>query len=775
MDAFRFLPFCYIALLVAVMTGCSYGPFSKSTGTSQQTPREYAPAPATRPNYFADIKPVIDKRCVVCHACYDAPCQLKLESYQGLLRGAHKDRVYHAERLFEANLTRMYEDAETTAQWRDKGFFPMLNEFEDNPYSNLENSVLAQLLLMKQRHPFPTQAQLSSDFDLRLVRDQSCPHPNEMESYRKKHPLGGMPYALPALSKREHLLMMEWLREGAPSGMPSPLPESVLTQVVQWEAFLNGDSFKVQLVGRYIYEHLFLASLHFDVAPGIYFHLVRSSTPPGQPIKRISTTRPFDDPGVPRVYYRFWQDPDTPVAKTHMPYLLDDKRWSKWQKWFLQEPYTVDQLPGYEPEKAANPFATFAQIPVGSRYRFLLEESQFSIMNFIKGPVCRGTVALNVIQDHFWVFFLAPDGDVAKYEEELFQRAENYLNMPAEKGSSLLAIGSWLTYSQMQRKYLSAKAETVTKFTRNQVPLNLDLIWDGDGVNPNAALTVFRHSDSASVHQGLIGTPPKTAWIIGYPLLERIHYLLVAGFDVYGNVSHQLLTRLYMDFLRMEGEMNFVALLPSDVQKSTIAGWYVNAEGEQKKYLDFYLDQLQTKTDLKFTTDDPKQELLDMLTARLGKVAESPLQLDFATSPLLRPLQNLRGPAVQILPETTVIRVPGLGLFTLVRHNHYTNLSSLFGEEQRRWPEEDQITLTRGIVGSYPNSFMQVEQSQLGDFVNRLANLQTEEDFTALRDRYGVRRTDARFWAFSDTLHREYQKLYPADAALLDYNRLENR
>ncbi len=55
--------------------------------------------------------------------------------------------------------------------------------------------------------------------------------------------------------------------------------------------------------------------------------------------------------------------------------------------------------------------------------------------------------------------------------------------------------------------------------------------------NQNAALTVFRHFDSATVVKGLVGDEPKTAWVIDYPLLERIHYLLVAGYDVYGNVG----------------------------------------------------------------------------------------------------------------------------------------------------------------------------------------------------------------------------------------------
>ena len=32
--------------------------------------------------------------------------------------------------------------------------------------------------------------------------------------------------------------------------------------------------------------------------------------------------------------------------------------------------------------------------------------------------------------------------------------------------------------------------------------------------------------------------------------------------DVFGAVGHQLTTRLYMDFLRMEGEVNFLGFMP---------------------------------------------------------------------------------------------------------------------------------------------------------------------------------------------------------------------
>ena len=73
------------------------------------------------------VKPIIEQRCMVCHGCYDAPCQLKLDDWIGLQRGASKDKVYDGTRLLTAKLTRLYEDALTTEQWRGRGFYPVLN------------------------------------------------------------------------------------------------------------------------------------------------------------------------------------------------------------------------------------------------------------------------------------------------------------------------------------------------------------------------------------------------------------------------------------------------------------------------------------------------------------------------------------------------------------------------------------------------------------------------------------------------------------------------
>ena len=299
----------------------------------------------------------------------------------------------------------------------------------------------------------------------------------------------------------------------------------------------------------------------------------------------IATVRPYDDPGVPRVYYRLTPERETILAKTHIPYALGPERMAKFRAWFLTPAYAVNAMPSYAPATASNPFIAFSAMPVDSRYRFMLDEAQYFIMNFIKGPVCRGQIALDVIEDRFWVYFIDPRGGLREASAELLVRQADDLRLPAEQGSNAGAIGPWLEYARLERRYLQAKSQALDQALAAPGKDNLSLIWDGDGRNPNAALTIFRHSNSASVVQGLVGDQPKTAWVIGYPLFERIYYLLVAGYDVYGNLGHQLLSRLYMDFMRMEGEFNFLVLLPKAARQPTAEYWYRGAPDEAKEYV----------------------------------------------------------------------------------------------------------------------------------------------------------------------------------------------
>jgi hypothetical protein len=268
--------------------------------------------------------------------------------------------------------------------------------------------------------------------------------------------------------------------------------------------------------------------------------------------------------------------------------------------------------------------------------------------------------------------------------------------------------------------------------------------------------------------------------------LERIHYLLVAGFDVYGNVSHQLLTRLYMDFLRMEGESNFLSLLPADYSQQQIQFWYRGAESQVSLYQQFLNHRDDGTTGIEFKTDNPKAEFFDRVKQRLGGqvIAADPINQteQMLADPVMQQMQRLataQGELLSLLPEISIVRVgTKLGddrVYTLVRDVSHRNVSHLFGEQRRIEPSEANLTVVEGVLGSYPNSFYHVEAAELKAFVDGVLALQDEASYRQLRDRFAVYRSSPQFWAYSDWLHQYYREVDPVGAGLLDFNRLENR
>jgi hypothetical protein len=734
------------------------------------------------PQYQHDIRPLLERRCLVCHGCYDAPCQLKLDSYQGLARGASREEVYSTARFSPATPSRLFEDAQTTAGWRVRGFSPVVPDQPNASESDRRAGVLARMLDLKKQHPLPAGKVLPDSFDFSLNRAQQCPRVEDFNSFATRFPQWGMPYGLPPLSESEDQLFTDWLAAGAPATEPAPLSPSLAKEVKRWEALFNGNTLKHQLVARYLYEHLFLAHLYLEDqgADTVFFKLVRSRTPPGTQLSLISTRRPYDDPGVSRVYYRLWRDPASVVAKTHLPYQLTAARRDRWRKWFIDTEYTVDELPGYEAKTASNPFFTYQRIPYASRHSFLLDEAQFTIMNFIKGPVCRGNVALSVIQDRFWVFFTTPQSAVGKEFAQFLAREGDQLKLPAGAESGIWSVTKWHSYAQAQNRYLKAKGDFIRSNATALDKAGLNTFWDGYGTNANAALTVFRHNDSATVVQGLVGTQPQTAWLIDYPILERIHYLLVAGFDVYGTASHQLMTRMYMDFLRMESEMNFLGFLPQEQRIAQVSEWYRGADRSVHAYLASYYEHGVLPPPFDFKTNDPKAELFRALQARLAKVLNHRYELQQAglsasSVAALARLDQVRGVAASIMPQTTLIKVNEHGLLSLSSNSAYSNVSSILNSESNRLPDEDTLTIANGVTGAYPNIFLQVSEAEIPELVAKIEGLRSEADYSTLLDRFGIRRTDPRFWAVSDQVSADYRNAELISHGVLDYSRYENR
>lgn len=734
--------------------------------------------------YKEQVKPILDSRCVSCHACYDAPCQLKFTASGGIERGGSKELVYDGTRLLASSPTRLFIDGKTTEDWRKKGFHPVLNEREQSPSANLQGSLLYRTIALRKKQGSFTQPVLSDDYDFSLARDQQCVSIEEYPQFEQDYPNWGMPYGLPALNANEYDVLTRWLAKGGKMPEAEALPETLQQQVTLWESRLNSDNLKGQLISRYIYEHLYLYSLYLDGGEAYRFQLVRSRTPSGEAIDRIATRRPYDDPGVDRVYYRLWLDPEVKVQKNHIPMQLDEARYKRWMSYFYDEDYSVTKDPGYDVKVATNPFKAFREIPAHARYRFLLDHSQKTIMAFIKGPVCRGQVAVNVINEQFWVYFIDPDVVYNKGSADYLEDQVQDLDLPAVGSSNTLNPASWIGFSEQQKSYLSAKAALFQSEAGKTVPIDLDLIWDGDGSNKNAALTIFRHFDNASVVKGMVGQQPKTAWVIDYPLLERIHYLLVAGFDVYGNVGHQLVTRLYMDFLRMEGEMNFLLLLPKEDRESIRKYWYRDANETIKNYIFSDYIKIDRQTQIAYETNDHQSELYEKLRKKLARVLDHNYDLeqskltDDQRKALYR-LQAKRGGGLVFLPNVVTVLVTKQGVpmevISLIHNKAHANISSLLDEEAARLPAEDGITLAKGVLGDYPNALMQVEEGELIDWANQVAMLKTQKDYSALLDSFGIRRTHPNFWFVSDAIANLNRQDRPRESGILDYNRLENR
>ncbi|MCP4690823.1 MAG: isomerase, partial [Desulfobacterales bacterium] len=312
--------------------------------------------------------------------------------------------------------------------------------------------------------------------------------------------------------------------------------------------------------------------------------------------------------------------------------------------------------------------------------------------------------------------------------------------------------------------------------------------------NDNALLTVFRHFDSATVVKGFVGQIPKTAWVLDFPLLERIHYLLVAGFDVFGNVGHKVETRLYMDFLRMEGENNFLSFLPRDRRKQIRAEWYKGARAEFSNFLTNPFHGLERSTRVVYETDDPKREFLEKILTRARAVAGPPdvlnrcegaSCLDGIADPLerrvtraLRNVARIKGPPVQVIPDVAFLHIVADNgakdmVYSLIRNKALSNNSFMFGESRRRVVKDDTISVVKGYLGDYPNAFCRVNIDQIEEAVEKYASLEDKIDYYYLGMDYAVRRTSPDFWKEADWHYRRCLDDLPVEGGQFDMNRFE--
>ncbi|OLF53332.1 fatty acid cis/trans isomerase [Pseudomonas chlororaphis] len=735
-------------------------------------------------SYTRDVQPIFTEKCVACHACYDSACQLNLGSGEGAARGASKTPVYDGERSKAEAPTRLFYDAFGKHAWQAKGFYSVLDA------QGSQAALMARMLELGHKTPLQPNAKLPDDIVLGLGRENMCAQPVEFDGYAGAHPREGMPLAVTGLTDQQYQTLQRWLASGAPideQGLAPSAKEAM--QVLQWENLLNAPGARESLVARWLFEHWFLAHIYFEGGePGHFFQWVRSRTPSGQPIDLINTRRPNDDPGT-QVYYRLWPVQGVIVHKTHITYPLSAAKMARVKTLFYSGDYQVTALPGYGPGRRANPFETFEAIPARARYQFMLDNAEYFVRTFIRGPVCRGQIATDVIRDNFWALFQAPEHDLYITDPAYRGQATPLLAMPGQNDDVGSVLSLWLAYRDKRNEY-----EVLRRDSYADAPApSWSTLWAG---NDNALLSIFRHFDSASVTKGLIGEVPQTLWLFDYPLLERTYYQLAVNFDVFGNVSHQAQTRLYFDLIRNGAEQNFLRLMPAGTREDFLDDWYQNS-GKFKMWLDYESIDDSKSSALVLDEKDPKRDFANQLLSRYGDLNARPDPINrcdgaYCSRPNIDPaLQNaeqalsrlVARPAagmrvIDLLPEATMLRIQAPSgkrvFYSMLRNRAHSNVAFLLGESLRYQPGLDTLTIYPGVLSSYPNFMFNIPAEQVPDFVAQMENAKDAKRFEKIVERWGIRRSHPQFWQYFHDQTQFILETDPKEAGVLDMNRYEN-
>ncbi|MFT7625745.1 MAG: hypothetical protein ACI9WU_004936, partial [Myxococcota bacterium] len=516
-----------------------------------------------RDTYLDQVQPIVARQCVTCHGCGDAPCQLKMTSFEGMMRGSNEDDLY-APRLLSIDREydpmhmsygrRLNEDgtinyAATEEEWRDLDFYSVINR--------QTQSVMARLLT--EAHDVTTHLDQSFEVAKSIAgRSFECvgsDNPKAKEMIGRAMPLG-----LPPLADEDKNVLLDWMHSGS-GGLSADAQLAIAVPrdrdaIAEWEDFFNPplDDARSQLVSRYLYEHLFFAHLHFERNEGEFYRLVRSRTRTG-PIDEIVMERPFDVPKKTDIFYRFEKLTEVLVAKSHVVWNLAPETMTRWDELFHQAEWTMDNSRIFDPS-SDNPFAYFAAIPAKIRSRFMMENSKQLVDAMVRGSVCTGAGATFAIRDRFWVWFMDVESDVTTQEAI----GGTFTGGPFLGESSWFHLNPESSSVFRERDYLGAHQKWLQRYRPDG--LSISDIWDGDGgTNPNAWLTILRHDKSATVHHGAIGGQPETMWILTYANFERLYYNLVVQFKVWSHAAHKLDTWTLMAYVRSEGEDIAAALL----------------------------------------------------------------------------------------------------------------------------------------------------------------------------------------------------------------------
>jgi len=349
-------------------------------------------------------------------------------------------------------------------------------------------------------------------------------------------------------------------------------------------------------------------------------------------------------------------------------------------------------------------------------------------------------------------------------------------------------------YIERYKSYYKDKTALALKEFPNGMPL--ESIWKGNTSDDTPFLTIYRHFDSASIHKGPLGEEPKTIWVVDYSQLERIYYNLVAGYDVFGNVSHQTNVRRYTDFLRGEGELNFLEYMPKFQRLNIFKSWYIG-DSDVEDLDSLPIDKF--ANNFSFKSKTPKSEFVAYIVNQhlLKSIGYKFDSLNYVKPGESKPpMPKVLDGYDKFFQAARSITAPGDGFITymtdsgannlfirialndgsfivknLVINRWHDNVNSLFAGSSFLDASKDTMDILDFSVGSYPNAFILVEEDDLEDFLKLMKSMDGKDEDIVKLKKYFVSRSNKDFWKVFDWFSKRYKEKFPIESGLYDLNR----
>ena len=748
------------------------------------------PALAKAVSFTSDVKPIVDTKCVACHACYDAPAQLDMRSPAGIERGAIKFDPY-APRTTAAPSTFIWNSKNTLADWRKLGFFSVTE--------GGKNSVMAKILKLGHDNPVKANERFPDEIKLDpFERRFYFPNKYEIDAYIAQKPKEGMPLAVSGLTNAEYRTVMKWLEEGAKYDYKPAVPTAVDRAMIQkWEAFLNGDDLRTQLIARYVFEHVYLVNFLFEDRKdaNIYF-LVRSSTPPGRPAVPVAQHIANGPVAEGEFYYRMMPLDQTRTAKNvRLQMLADDKKLNRWKEIFSAEKFDVTSLPGYTDEERYDIVGIFRAIPPKTRYKFLLDNTWNLRGAIVHGPSCHGNQAIGSVQDQGWHMYESPETSLYVNDAEYRAQVDPLLSFYVNPNSIHDALVTRHEYVERRKIFMKKRMEREKKLG---IETQMTDIWRGDDDDDTPLVTVYRHQTDAYQLDPKVaaGDYPKNSWLSDLPILEAAYYTAVTNYDQFASSDHWTWVREIFGLARIEAEMNLLRFIPADRRKDTFLGWY-KGPATAKRLRDempIFNPEDTIPTAIKYTSDDPVREFHQKLIAYLGDriISADPINRSDAspsTDPVTVALRRIvdasrdSGPAWKkfkaLIPEASFLRIDRKGgvdplIYTMTKDRWYNTKAFISATLQDEDPSKGRVSVLEGAQTTYPKFMFRVSETDIDAFATALINADSKEALTKVVERWGVRRSSPDFWSNLDVVKAHVRRKNPNLAGTFDVNRWEN-